>query len=64
MGELSQSSDLYHQHFTRPQKRQFHEHRYLAHNNLVEHIKHLCKARDLGQVDFFLSWYFDKYLRE
>jgi HKD family nuclease len=60
----SSLGDLYRRQIGQPRKRQFDEHRYLAYNNLIQHIRHCCNAKDLGQVDHFLSWYFDTYLRE
>lgn len=35
---------------------------YAQYNKLIKEIGEKCKANDLGEVNHFLSWYYDKYL--
>ncbi len=48
----------------KPVKKNFDGDSYSWYNNLIKEIAVSCKASNLGHVDDFLSWYFDKYLKE
>jgi len=37
---------------------------YEDYNTLITEIAIACKFKDLGQVDHFLSWYYEKYVKE
>ncbi|HOH74499.1 MAG TPA: hypothetical protein PKW38_01810, partial [Paludibacteraceae bacterium] len=36
---------------------------YQDYNNLIKDIAKVCKFKDLGEVDYFLSWYYEKYIK-
>jgi len=36
---------------------------YENYNNLITEIAIACKFEDLGQIDHFLSWYYEKYVK-
>lgn len=36
---------------------------YLDYNNLIKDIAKVCKFQDLGEVDYFLSWYYEKHIK-
>lgn len=46
-----------------PAANNFTEDTYEKYNNLISELASVCNFKNLGQVDFFLSWYYGKYLR-
>lgn len=50
--------------FPKTDKKYFDGETYMQYNNLIKEINVKCKANDLGEVDHFLSWYYEKYLKE
>ena len=46
-----------------PEANNFSDDTYENYNNLIIEIAIACKFRDLGKVDHFLSWYYEKYVK-
>ncbi len=61
---LKSLADLGFVEFPKTNKKYFDGESYTQYNNLIKEIGIKCKANDLGQVDHFLSWYYDKYLKD
>ena len=50
--------------FPKTDKKYFDGQTYTKYNNLIKEIGKKCKANNLGEIDHFLSWYYDKYLKD
>jgi len=47
-----------------PEANNFNVDTYKDYNTLITEIAIACKFKDLGQVDHFLSWYYENYVKE
>ena len=46
-----------------PEANNFNADTYKDYNKLITEMAEKCKFKDLGQVDHFLSWYYEKYVK-